>query len=86
MRAVEAQFQGNGTAVSLMFLAELCARGDAAGDHKKIELLFALLRMYGAQEHSARIDAHHRSGRQVGYGYERLADKLFGLIIGMNTA
>ena len=53
--------------------------------HNEVQLLFALFVMHGGDEHTAGIDAHHRSGGQVGDGEKGLADQLFGLIIGMNT-
>ena len=72
MRAVEAQFQGNGTAVSLMFLAKFCARGDRVVDHHKVQLFLALFGVDGGKEHAAGLKAHHLSRRQVHDRDERL--------------
>ena len=80
MRAVEAQFQGNGTAVSLMFLAKFCARGDTVVDHHKVQRFFALFGVDGGKEHAAGLKAHHLSRRQVHDRDERLAKKLVWLI------
>ena len=72
MRAVEAQFQGNGTAVSLMFLAKLCARGDRVVDHDEVQLFLALFGVDGGKEHAAGLQAHHLSRRQIHDRDERL--------------
>ena len=40
----------------------------------------------GADDHAAGVDAHHRAGRQVGDGDERLADQRFRLVVLVDAA
>ena len=51
-----------------------------------MKLFFSLFLVNCAQKHTAGVNSHHCSGRQVDNSDKSFADKLFGLIIGMNTA
>ena len=51
-----------------------------------MQLFFAVFVMHGGDKHTAGIDAHHRTRRQVGYGDAGLAHQLLRLIILVNTA
>ena len=65
---------------------KLCAGGDVVIHHQQMQLLLAFLGVDGRKEHTARFDAHHGSGRQIGDGNESLADQLFRLIVSMDAA
>ena len=54
--------------VQLKKSAQLRAGGDGVADHYQIQLLLALLRVDGGQEHTIALLAHHLPGRQVGDG------------------
>ena len=54
-------------------------------DHEEVQLLFVAFLMDGGDEHTAGLDAHHGSGREVDDGDKGLADKLFGLIERMDA-
>ena len=54
--------------------------------HQQVELLFAVFVVNGRDEHTAGIDAHHRTGRKIRDGDTGLANQLFRLIIFMNSA
>ena len=54
--------------------------------HDQVELFFAVALIDRGEEHAAGVDAHHRSGRQVGDGDQGLADELFGLVEGVDAA
>ena len=54
--------------------------------HQQMELFFSLFLMNGGNQHSAGINAHHGTGRQIGDGKQRLAYQLFRLVIGVNAA
>lgn len=55
-------------------------------NHEQVQLFFVVLMMNGGDEHSAGIDAHHRTRGQVHNGNAGLSDKVFGLIISVNSA
>jgi len=42
--------------------------------------------VYRGQKHAAGLDAHHRSGREVGDGDQGLADQLLRLVVCMDAA
>ena len=65
---------------------ELCAGGDVRIDHQQMQLFFAVFVMHGGDKHTAGIDAHHRTRRQVGYSDAGLSNQLLRLIIIVNTA
>ena len=54
--------------------------------HEQMKLLFAVFVVNGGNEHTAGINAHHRTGRKIRDGDAGLADQIFGLIISMNSA
>ena len=49
-------------------------------EHDKIQLFLALFLVNGGEQHTARLLAHHLSGRQVDDGDQRLAEQLLGLV------
>jgi len=53
--------------------------------HDQVQLLFALLVVDSANQHSTGINAHHRTRGKIGDCKQGLSYQLFGLIIGMNT-
>ena len=53
--------------------------------HDEVELFFALFCMSSGEEHTVRLNAHHRSRREVCDRDQGLADELFRLIISVNT-
>ena len=55
-------------------------------DHQKMELFLLPFLVDGAEERAAGFDAHHGSGRQIRDGDAGLADQLFRLIIGVDSA
>ena len=54
--------------------------------HQKMQLFLFTFVMNGADQHATGIDAHHLARRQIHDGDAGLADELFGLIIGVNSA
>ena len=64
---------------------QLRAGGDVRVYHEQMQLFFLSLMMYGGDKHTAGFNAHHRSRREVCYGYAGLADKLFRLIVRVNA-
>ena len=69
----------------LTFSAELRACGDGVIDHQQMQLLFALFLMDSGDQHTARLEAHHLTRRQVDNRDQRLTDQLLGLIILRNA-
>ena len=55
-------------------------------DHQKMKLFLLPFLMDGAEKHTAGFDAHHGAGRQIRDGDTGLADQIFQLIIGMDSA
>ena len=53
---------------------------------QQMQLLCALFMMHSTQQHTAGLDAHHLARRQIYNGDQGLAQKLFRLIEGMDTA
>ena len=51
-----------------------------------MELFLLTFLVNGGDQHAAALDAHHGSRGQIHDGDAGLADQLFGLIIGVNTA
>lgn len=68
-----------------LLLIQLCAGRDVVVYHQQVQLFFALYLMDSAEQHTAGLDAHHGSRRQVGDGDQCLAYEFFRLIEGMNT-
>ena len=54
--------------------------------HQKMEFFFSFFMMHGGNQHTAGLDAHHGSGRQIGDGEQGLAHQFFRLIISVNSA
>ena len=52
---------------------------------KQMQLLCTFFMVNGRDQHTAGINAHHGSWRQVDDGDAGLADELFRLIVFMNT-
>ena len=67
--------------IQLILSAQLRAGGDGVADHYQIQLLLALLRVDGGQEHSVTLLAHHLPGRQVGDGEQGLADQVLRRVV-----
>ena len=65
---------------------ELCTRRNMVVYHQKMELFDPFLMMYCGDQHTAGIDAHHRSWRQIDDCNAGLAHKLLRLVICVNTA
>ena len=55
-------------------------------DHQKMELFLLPFLVGGAEGHAAGVDAHHGSWRQIRDGDAGLADQLFRLIKGVDSA
>ena len=53
--------------------------------HQKMELFFAFLVVYRTDQHTAGIDTHHGSGRQIRDGDARFADELFRFVVLVDT-
>ena len=51
-----------------------------------MEFFFLAFLVNGGDQHAAALDAHHGSGGQIHDGDAGLADQLFWLIIGVNSA
>ena len=51
-----------------------------------MELFLALFMVHGGDQHTAGLDAHHGSRRQIGDCQQGLANQLFRLVIGVNSA
>ena len=68
-----------------MRLVQLRAGGDVGVDHEQVQSFLAVLLVDGGKQHTTGFKTHHRSGRQVRDRNERLADELFGLIVGVNA-
>ena len=66
---------------------QLRAGRDMVVNHQKMKFfVFAvLLVVHSGEKHSAGVDAHHLSRREIGDGDQGLADQLFRLIISMNS-
>lgn len=66
---------------------QLCAGRDMVVNHQKMKFfVFAvLLVVHSGEKHSAGVDAHHLSRREIGDGDQGLSDQLFRLIISMNS-
>ena len=54
--------------------------------HQKMELFFAFLVVYRTNQHTAGVNAHHRSRRKIGNSDTGLTDQFLRLVIGVNTA
>ena len=56
-------------------------------NHQKMKFfVFAvLLVVHSGEKHSAGVDAHHLSRREIGDGDQGLSDQLFRLIVSMDT-
>ena len=54
--------------------------------HQQVQSFFAFLRVDGGDQHTAGIDAHHGTGRQVGDGHTGLAHQFLRLIVVVNAA
>ena len=66
---------------------QLRAGRDVVVHHQKMKFfVFAvLLVVHSGEKHSAGVDAHHLSRREIGDGDQGLSDQLFRLIISMNS-
>ena len=64
---------------------ELCACRNVRINHQQMQLFLAVFVMHGGDEHTAGIDTHHRSRRQIGDGDAGLSNQFFRLIIFVNT-
>ena len=67
-------------------LVQLGACGDVVVQHQKMEFFFSFFMMHGGNQHTAGLDAHHGSGGQIGDGHAGLANQLFRLVIGVDSA
>ena len=75
-----------GLPVRFRLLVKFRACRDPAVHHEKIQALMAVLLVYGGNQHSAGINAHHLSRRQVHDGDAGFADQLLRLVILVNSA
>ena len=66
---------------------QLRACRDMGVNHQKMKFfVFAvLLVVHSGEKHSAGVDAHHLSRREIGDGDQGLSDQLFRLIISVNS-
>ena len=69
-----------------ILLIQLSASRDVRIYLQEVQLLSTLLAMDSAEQHTAGLNAHHLARRQVDNGNQGLAQQLFRLIEGMNTA
>ena len=53
--------------------------------HQKVQLFDAFLVVDGGDQHTARVDAHHRPGWEVHDGDAGLADEFFRLVVFVDT-
>ena len=67
-------------------LVQLCACRNARVNHQQMKFFFFAFFVNGTDQHSAGIDAHHLARGQIRDGDAGLADELFRLIIGVNSA
>ncbi len=70
----------------MVYLIQLCACRNVGIDHQEMELFLLPFLMDGAEKHAAGVDAHYGSRRQIRNGDAGLADQLFRLIIGVDSA
>ena len=54
-------------------------------EHEQVQALVVSLVMHGGDEHAAGVDTHHRARREIDYCNVGLADKLFGLVVCVNS-
>ena len=54
--------------------------------HQQMQLFFALFVVDSGDQHTAGVDAHHRSRRQVGDGDQSLANQLFRFLVCVDPA
>ena len=64
---------------------QLCACRNVRIDHQQMQLFFTVFVMHGWDQHTAGVDTHHRSRRQIGDCNAGLTDQFFRLIIFVNT-
>ena len=67
-------------------LVQLRAGRDVRVNHEQVQPFFTVLLVDSGKQHTAGFDAHHFPGRKIRDGDAGLADQLFRLIIGVNTA
>lgn len=66
-------------------LIQFCACRDMIIHHQQVQLLLAVLLAHCGKQHTAGVNAHHGTRRQVGDGDQRLTHQLFRLVISMDT-
>ena len=54
--------------------------------HQKVQFFCAFFLVYRRQQHTAGVNAHHRSRRQIGNRNQRFPQQFFRLVEGTNTA
>ena len=72
--------------VKRYFLVELCTCRNVVIYHQKMKLFFAFFFMNSTEEHTARVNAHHRSRWKICDSNKSLSNQFFRLIKAMNTA
>ena len=59
---------------------------EITGEKATLSVPSSFFVVYRTNQHTAGINAHHRSWRKIGNSDTGLADKLLRLVIGVNTA
>ena len=72
--------------VHLTDLIELRTSRNMVINHEQMEFFFLTALVDCGEKHTAGVDAHHRSRRQVGDGDQGLANQFFRLVECVNTA
>ena len=71
--------------VHLTDLTELCTRRNMIIYHDQVKLFFLTTLVDGGKQHSAGLQAHHRTRRQIGDRDQGLADELFRFIVSVDA-
>ena len=71
--------------VSLNLSVHFCAGRNMRIEHQQMQALLVVFVVNGGYEHTAGIDAHHRARRKICYSNTGLSDKLFRLVILVDT-
>ena len=64
------------------FSSQLGAGGDAVVENEDVQALLARFLVDGADDHTARVDAHHLARRQVRDGHQRATDQILRFVVG----
>ena len=70
----------------MLLSVQLSACGDVGVHHKEVELFLLAVLVDSTQEHTAGVNSHHSSRREVGNGDKSLADEVLRLIISVDSA